>query len=99
MPQPILGSLPSLTFNSAALAQRPALVLRLVTILNDWNKLEGTLGVLLGTLLSVKYSVAVATLSSVVNFTARLELIKAAAVAAKPELSGEVVRLMDVLRT
>jgi len=98
MPQPVRKSLKSLSFNSAKLAERPELVLRLTVVLNEWNKLEGTLGVLLGTLLRTRYSVAVATLASVVNFTARLDLIKAAANAARPDFGDEVGVLMDRLR-
>ena len=99
MPQPVRSALTHLTFNSEALADRPELVLRLTVVLNEWNKLEGVLGVLLGTLLEIRYSVAVATLTSVVNFTARLDVIKAAAVVGRPEFSGEVVALMDRLRS
>ncbi|MCR5877082.1 hypothetical protein [Phenylobacterium sp. J367] len=99
MPQPLKKPLKQLTFNSLGLADWPELTLRLTAVLNEWNKLEGTLGVLLGTLLNTRYSVAVATLASVVNFTARLELIAAAASAARPDFAEEVGALMSRLRS
>lgn len=99
MPQPAPRNLSSLTFKSEGLADRPELALRLAIVLNEWNKLEGTLGVLLGTLLQTRFSVATATLTSVVNFTARLDLIKAAAKAARPDFADEVAARMESLRS
>jgi hypothetical protein len=100
MPQPIRGPLTDLHFEKDAVVQREKLAAHFLCALNEWSRTEGTFGLILGQILKVRYSVATELLGSVVNLTARLDLVKAAARARLVHnLAEEVIQLMDKARS
>jgi hypothetical protein len=99
MPQPIPGKLTDLHFGSERLITREKLTARLAAALNEWSKTEGSLGLVLGNTLSIRYSIATETLNAVVNLTARLDVVKAAANATLTAAKAtEVCDLMEKFR-
>jgi hypothetical protein len=95
MPQPIRGRLTNLHFRRESLISREKLAALLAVAISEWSKTEGTIGLLLGNMLNIPYSVATALLGSIINFSARLDLINATARAALNEKQNtEIATLM-----
>jgi hypothetical protein len=99
MPQPIRGRLTNLHFESESLTTRKELSALLASAINEWSRTEGTIGLLLGNILKIRYSVATALLGSIVNFSARLDLVNAAAHASLPDTQiTEIAKLMATVK-
>jgi len=99
MPQPIRDKLTTLRFERDAVVQSEKLAAHFLCAVNEWSRTEGTLGVLLGQILNVRYAVATEILGAVVNFTARLDVVRAAAKARLEQVrSEETCALMDQAR-
>lgn len=90
MPQPIRRPLQHITFDSSLLMNRTVLLAELALTIAEWNKTEAVLGILLGGIMDTPYSLATGTLQSLVNFGARLDLVRAA--------TEHQPRLTDVLK-
>lgn len=95
MPQPLRRAPKSISFNTDQLPNRPELATLLTAALAEWAKTEGALGFLFGAALEISYSRAASTLSSIVNFTARLEVVKTAATNAP--ISAELLEKVESL--
>ena len=95
MPQLIRGRLTNLHFESEHLAARKELTTLLAAAINEWSRTEGTIGLLLGNMLNIPYSVATALLGSIINFSARLDLVNATARTALDDMRAtEIAKLM-----
>jgi hypothetical protein len=99
MPQPIRGRLTNLHFESERLASRADLAALLASAINEWSRTEGTIGLLLGNILKIRYSVATALPGSIINFSARIDLVNAAAQASLPDAQiVEIAALMAAVK-